>query len=349
MTMKTNTLIRKIQMECPLCDKIHEVEERKRFTTIPIKGEEVTYEERFYLCTNADEEENEFETGAMTNENLLRARNAYRVKHGLLTSDEIVRIRENYGLSQVDLARLLGWGEATISRYESKAIQDEAYDTMLRLIRDNPLQALGFLKKNEVKFSVSKYQDIHLQMAKRLEIYGKEFLTRQALASAYVNYEEPSDANGYVRLNIDKIEAIVSYFAEKVSNLFKVKLMKMLWYADALCCQSYGKAMTGLVYRHEAMGALPIGHYSLMNLENLNVEEEISYSYDTMLHIYPKKNADYSVISKEEKMILDQVIRKFKTCKAKEIVDYMHEEKAYKETRSGEIISFRIAREIRKF
>lgn len=41
--------------------------------------------------------------------------------------DEIVAIRESYGLSQVDLAKLLGWGEATISRYESKAIQDEAY------------------------------------------------------------------------------------------------------------------------------------------------------------------------------------------------------------------------------
>ena len=48
---------------------------------------------------NADEDENEFETGTMTNENLLNARNAYRVKMGLLTSDEIVAIRESYGLS----------------------------------------------------------------------------------------------------------------------------------------------------------------------------------------------------------------------------------------------------------
>lgn len=103
-------------MDCPLCDKTHEVEERKRFTTITLKGEKVTYEERFYFCADSDEDENEFETGAMTNENLLNARNAYRVKHGLLTSGEIVAIRESYGLSQVDLARLLGWGEATISR-----------------------------------------------------------------------------------------------------------------------------------------------------------------------------------------------------------------------------------------
>lgn len=71
-------------MECPICDKIHEVEERERFSTITIKGEKVTYEKRFYFCVNADEDEKEFETGSMTNQNLLNARNAYRVKHGLL-------------------------------------------------------------------------------------------------------------------------------------------------------------------------------------------------------------------------------------------------------------------------
>ena len=158
--MEASTLIRKVHMDCPLCDKTHEVEERKRFATITLKGDKVTYEERFYFCVNADDEENEFETGSMTNENLLNARNAYRVKHGLLTSDEIVAIRESYGLSQVDLARLLGWGEATISRYESKAIQDEAYDTMLRLIKDNPLQALEFLKKNAEKFSGLKRLEV---------------------------------------------------------------------------------------------------------------------------------------------------------------------------------------------
>ena len=59
---------------------------------------------------------------------------------------------------------------------------------------------------------------------------------------------------------IDKLEAAISYIAEKVSNLFKVKLMKMLWYADALSYKENGVAITGLVYRHNEMGALPIGH-----------------------------------------------------------------------------------------
>lgn len=347
--MEAGTLIRKIHMPCPLCDKTHEVEERKRITTITLKGEEVTYEEKFYLCTNAAENENEFENGAMTNENLLNARNAYRVKMGLLTSDEIVAIRENYGLSQVDLAKLLGWGEATISRYESKAIQDEAYDTMLRLIKDNPLQALESLKKNSDKFSMKKRLEIRAKIVEKLDSYGKEFLTRQTFEGEYANFEEPSDSNGFAILNIDKIEAMISYLAQKVNNLFKVKLMKMLWYSDVLSFAEIGRSMSGLVYRHEAMGALPVGHYSLMNLENLNVQEEMSYNYDTMLHVYPVANMDYSVLTDEEKVILDKVIIKFKDYKTKDIVDYMHDEKAYIETKPGEIIPFSLAKEIRVF
>ncbi len=347
--MEAGTLIRKIHMPCPLCDKTHEVEERKRITTITLKGEEVTYEEKFYFCTNAAENENEFENGAMTNENLLNARNAYRVKMGLLTSDEIVAIRENYGLSQVDLAKLLGWGDATISRYESKAIQDEAYDTMLRLIKDNPLQALESLKKNSDKFSVKKRLEIRAKIVEKLDSYGKEFLTRQTFEGEYANFEEPSDSNGFAILNIDKIEAMISYLAQKVNNLFKVKLMKMLWYSDVLSFAEIGRSMSGLVYRHEAMGALPVGHYSLMNLENLNVQEEMSYNYDTMLHVYPVANMDYSVLTDEEKVILDKVIIKFKDYKTKDIVDYMHDEKAYIETKPGEIIPFSLAKEIRVF
>ena len=351
--MSTNTMravtIKKVNMNCPVCDKVHEVEERKRKTSITIKGEEVTYEEKFYFCKNADEEENEFETGKMTSENLLNARNAYRVKMSLLTSDEIVAIRESYGLSQVDLAKLLGWGEATISRYESKSIQDEAYDTMLRMVKDNPLQALEFLKKNAEKFTTIKHREIRNKIVEKLDAYGKEFLTRQTFEGEYVDFEEPSDANGFTILNIDKIEAMISYIAERVDNLFKVKLMKMLWYSDVLAFGENGHSMSGMVYRHEPMGALPIGHYSLMNLENLNVKEEMSYNYDTMLHVYPTTNMDYSVLDDREKAILDKVIEKFVDYKAKDIVDYMHEERAYIETKPGEIIPFSLARKIRKF
>ena len=84
--MDAGKFVRKVYMDCPLCDKTHEVEERKRLATTIIKGDKVTYEESFFFCANMDEEENEFETGSMANENLINARNSYRIDHGLLTS-----------------------------------------------------------------------------------------------------------------------------------------------------------------------------------------------------------------------------------------------------------------------
>ena len=105
--MSESTLIRKIQMDCPICDKIHEIEERSRIDKIIIKGEEVDYEETYYFCVNSDEDESEFVTGKMLNDNLLNARNMYRKAHNLLTSNDIVTIREKLGVFQAYPDKLL--------------------------------------------------------------------------------------------------------------------------------------------------------------------------------------------------------------------------------------------------
>ena len=75
-------LIRKVCLDCPICGKMHEVEERKEITTTIIKGEEVAYEERYYFCPDAKDTGNGFETGEMLNENLSNARMAYQKKKG---------------------------------------------------------------------------------------------------------------------------------------------------------------------------------------------------------------------------------------------------------------------------
>lgn len=336
-------------IDCPICDEIHEVEIRERQTSTIIKGEKVSYLEKVYFCCNADDDECEFETGKLVNENLLRARNAYREKHGLLTSNEIVEIREMYSLSQVELSKLLGWGEATISRYESKSIQEEVYDNTLRLIRDNPLTALEFLNKNKEKFPIMKYFQIREGIIKKLDAYGKEYLSRQALEGEYVLYLEECDENGYTVLNIDKLESTISYIASKVQDLFKVKLMKMLWYSDALSFKKNHRAITGLVYCHDKMGALPLGHYKIMGLENVEFEEIYSPQYDTKYHFVESKNVNKDALSKEEYEIIDCVIEKFGLYTGKRLMDYMHKETAYTNTKMSEIIPFSLAKEIREF
>ena len=179
--MAKSALIKTVHTDCPICNTFHQVEERARMTSTTIKGEKVFYEEHFYVCRNSSstpssKEHNEFKTDALDDANLMSARNAYRKAHNLFTSDEIIAVRENYGLTQVELAKLLGWGEATVARYESKSIQDEAYDTMLRLIKENPLMAIQFLDKNGDKFQEPKRMQIRTKMIEKLDTYGKEYL-----------------------------------------------------------------------------------------------------------------------------------------------------------------------------
>lgn len=336
-----------IRMECPLCGKEHDLEIRERVATTIIKDEIVEYKEVYYFCEN-EKENNEFANGKMLNTNLLNARNAYRKIKGLLTSDEIVDIRKQYGLSQVDLANMLGWGEATISRYESKAIQDESYDVILRKIKNDPNVAYEYLENNKDKLG-EKYEGIKQTIIELVKENGNKLIARQMLENIYIKYQELSVFNGGKRLDVDKLSAVINYFALKIKNLYKVRLMKLLWYADSLYCKEYNTSMTGLVYCHNDMGALPEGHREIMNLGSINVVEEYGNDEYIKYHIMPSEMYDDNILSSEEKAVLNRVIKKFIYYNASSIAEYMHEETAYKQTRAGELISYEFAKEIRAF
>src|SRR5665647_2198632 len=98
--MNNSFLINTVEMDCPVCDSVHSLEKRKRITQTIVKDETVEYEEIYFLCPLCNEEENEFVPAGLMDENLVRARNAYRKMKSLLTSEEIVSIRCYYGLTQ---------------------------------------------------------------------------------------------------------------------------------------------------------------------------------------------------------------------------------------------------------
>lgn len=68
-----------------------------------------------------------------------RAVAAIRAEEGLLTPEDIVRIRRKYGLSQAQLEALLRTGPKTVVRWERGTVfQSAAADTLLRLLDRDP-------------------------------------------------------------------------------------------------------------------------------------------------------------------------------------------------------------------
>lgn len=336
---------------CPLCKKHEAIIIEEKTKTI-IKGEEVEYIEKVYFCSTLgeDDEDAYFVPPKMMNENLQRAQNAYRIMKGLLTSDEIVEFRNKYNLTQVELSRLLGWGDVTVARYESKAIQDATYDHELRLIMGNPLEMLKLLEKNKEMFEIDRFGAIKYSIITEITSQNRAFIKRKNLENYYVQYSEPCIENGYTVLNIQKLEQVINYFALKMKDLKKVLLMKLLWYSDALSYKENNIAITGLVYQHKKFGALPIGHDDIINLPGIKVEEESPDSFEYSIYkILPCDNPNFSCLSDAELAILDEVINKFKMFNGKQIANYMHEEYAYTDTFPNDIITFAYAKRIKDF
>lgn len=341
--MNKEYLLLNIEMNCPICDNVHFLEKRKRETQGVVKGEIVDYEEIFYTCPASNEEENEFVPAAVMDQNLLRARDSYRKIKGLLTSNEIAEIRNFYELTQSEFSNLLGWGDVTVTRYESKNIQDETYDNLMKMARENPLFTLQSLEKHKAKFTEDKYRKIRSKVVKRVEDLGIQYLKIQEINSIYAKYNEESDYNGYKLLDLNKLASVIGYFANFSSYLYKVKLMKLLWYADAVHFKRYGRSITGLVYRHMPYGALPLGYDEIIHLPTVKVQEEITHD-DISYKILPNAEVNISNFTLEELNVLEMITSKFKDYRAKEIVDYMHQEKVYKETEPYHIISFELAK-----
>lgn len=340
-------ILKKISYSCPFCDEEHEISIIQEKTKALVNNTPVEYEEVYYHCSIEDEK---FVPKEILNKNLLAAKDSYRTLNGLLTSQEIKEVRNLYGLSQKEFANLLGWGDVTIQRYEKKSIQDETYDQKIRSVKDNPKLALDELERHKEKFDQERYEELREVITSLVKTKSVKYLNKEVIESLYIDFKEESENNGYKLLDLEKIENMIAFFAQNSSRLYKVKLMKFLWYADALFCKKYGRGMSGMVYRHLPLGAVPKAHEELLRYSESSIEVVEEYIDDHVAYrILPKINIDLSKFSVEEISVLQAIVEKFDDMGSKKISNYMHEEVAYQETNEDEIIPYSLAREIRDF
>jgi putative zinc finger/helix-turn-helix YgiT family protein len=120
--------------------------ERRSAMKAPVNGDDVSVPSTLHLrCPRCDEVVLRFSDARRLQEDAIAL---YRKKHGLLSADEIRTIRERFGLTQNQLARLLHLGANTISRWESgRNVQTEAMEMLLRLLRDLP-GSLDYLRQH---------------------------------------------------------------------------------------------------------------------------------------------------------------------------------------------------------
>lgn len=324
---------------CFSCMEEHDIEIVEIPEKESFKGIEVEFKAQYEYCANADEY---LETEEMIRHNNLAVKDEYRREVGLLTSEDIKNIRTKYGISQKDLSEILDWGKATITRYETHQVQDRAHDDILRKIDSDPKWLLDMLNRAKQRVSEKTfekcYHKVNEQYAKRKNQYLMD-----SIYAIYADFED-GITTGFSKLRLDKVVEIINYLATRVESLHKVKLMKLLWYSDALHFKRYGKSMTGLAYGALPMGAVPKGHEQIMMLEGVSFDEVL---YDDVAYKFkPTPGFEIKNLSDDEIKVIDQIIDELGDLKTAEIVKKMHEEEAYKCTSKNCLISYELSNQL---
>lgn len=328
---------------CASCMNMHDVQTVNVMEKTIFKGLEVNYSAVYQYCEFTNELTCD-ET--MISQNDISMKNEYRKQCDLLTSNEIMSIRDCYFISQKDLSLVLGWGEKTITRYEGHQVQDQAHDKVLRKIADDPEWFLTLLENGKDLITDSSYQKCKKQIIHQCKKKQESYL-KKAIFCSYLPFIDHVELNGNKELDLAKVVDVIRYFSDSchMKNLYLVKLLKCLWYSDFLSYKTYGKSMTGLVYSILPMGAVPVDYKTLMKLDGIHYEEE-EYDYGIAYRFCKSDHSSYESLTENDLRVLDCVIHHFGDSTKSEIVDRMHFEKAFTSCRQGDFISYVYAKDL---
>lgn len=104
--------------------------------------------------------------------NQIKVFDEYKKKVGLLTSEDIVRIRKKYHLTQEELAKIIRCGDKNIARYESGAIQDQSINLLIKMVDEHP-EYFGLVNSQEFIANI-----IHLVETKYIQQTNNPYNTK---------------------------------------------------------------------------------------------------------------------------------------------------------------------------
>lgn len=329
---------------CPNCEKETTLERIRDEEVIDVRGEKIAVDVEYFRCTECDAE---FRDPRSDEDPLDDAYREYRRRHGMVQPEEIKAFRKRFALTQQQLADLLGWGAVTLSRYENGALQDEAHDTVLRLVME-PENLLELVELKPGALGRRRREQLARVLRQAVEGQDASFI---ALYENRFGQYTPDEFSGYRPLNVAKLMNAILYFCVDVS-VPKTKLNKLLFYADFKHFHEYAVSITGARYAHLPYGPAPDNYQHYIAAlhheeEAVSIEERLFEGGFGGEFLTSLRKPDLSIFSTSELKVLATVKERFARESASSISALSHEEKAYQETVDGQLISYRYASELK--
>ena len=281
-----------------------------------------------YKCMDTGEF---FEDDLFSQLNYNQVLNKYSEKNSIPFPEQIIEIREKYGVSASKMSEILGFGINTYRQYEAGEVPSASNAMLINLISD-PHEFKKAIEKNKnlnnsFKIKTIKRIDKILENARdnKQIRYFQLYLTGDCVADSFTGYKTP---------NIEKLANMIVFYAEK-TQAWKTKLNKLLFYADFAMFKTYGQSISGFRYAAIDLGPVPnnfnVLYGYLINKNKLRVE----YSYFTngIGELIKKSQTDFQpeLFKQEEINTMNMVLEKFKETTTQDIIEISHTENAWKD------------------
>ncbi len=246
------------------------------------------------------------------------------------------------GLSQMQLAALVGMGVATINRYENGTEPTEAHRQLLEGLLSDPDTLYRLLKGKEELLGEATCQ--------RLAEIAEERLAKASLLRIEALQKQITNPKftGKREFDLERLVQMVRFFTQ--TGEWKTKLNKLLFYADFLAFNALGQSISGTRYVRGSYGPIPDRYHelfsALIECNELFTREEYSLDGQPLERLFSKLDFDRSPFSKREIQILQFVLEYFKNKSAKEVVEFSHEESAFNEAADGDGIPYSKAKDL---
>ena len=324
---------------CSACECERPVRREVRAQEFSVRGEAIALEIPVLVCTTCGG----VEVDPAFGDPAAHALDAYRRKRGLLLPAEITRIREQWGLSQVALATLLGMSPATINRYELGALQQEKEDVLLRAC-ENPSVVRGLLDHRGGLLSERQRALAEARLSGAGEGAGVRSRTYAEIPV------EVSHRSGMRAFTFDRYSAVVAWLCANVPLVTQTKLYKLLFYSDFLAYGSSGRSLTGVAYCRMPYGPVPAGfsvlRAALEEREVVSVEEVTFQNGNTgeVFRVGPRGERAAAALKADDLVVLRLIRDTLGGLSPSAISDRSHEETAWKETPQKALIDYKHAR-----
>ena len=262
---------------------------------------------------------------------MVQAYNQYREKHGIPFIEEIVSIREKYDLSASRISEVLGLGVNGYSNYEKGEIPSQAIGNLISTA-DNPEVFNGMIEKARTCFtSESSYEKTKKRIQHLIE-------KQNGLGYYHLplnQHNEPNRFTGYKKLNKEKLSNVLIACTTRCKKDYnsRLKLNKLLYYADSHHYKKTGHSITGLSYRAIQHGPVPTNYdniFACLESEEIIISNWIEVKKNEPQEYFStEKDFNASFFSTVELETIETIIDKFKNTRTWDLVELSHKENGW--------------------